>query len=126
MRITPVLAFLGAAALSTCALAEPSLPGSAGADGNTVGVQAGASPALRLTPSEAEDATGSFGLEDGRVLKLSSQDSRIYMELDGKREELLPVSRTRFVARASGAELAVDSLHFPEKVELTQMRQVKR
>jgi hypothetical protein len=122
MRIKPVLAFLGAAALSTCALAEPSLPVAAGADGSTVIVQGGATPLVRLTPAEAHFANGSFHLEDGRVLTLSNRGSRMFVELDGKREELLPVSRTRFVARTSGAELALDELEFPETVTLTQLR----
>jgi hypothetical protein len=122
MRIKPVLAFLGAAAFSTCALAEPSLPGSVSADGNSVIVQGTASPVMRLTLADAEDANGSFQLKDGRVLTLSNQNHRMYMELGGKREELLPVSRTRFVARTSGAELAVDTLRFPETVTLTEMK----
>jgi hypothetical protein len=121
MRIKHVLAFLGAAAVSTCAFAEPSLPASASADANTVIVQGGASPAVRLTPAEAHEANGSFLLDDGRVLTLSNRGSKVFVELDGKREELLPVSRTRFVARTSGDELAVSSPRFPETVKLTQM-----
>ena len=113
MRIKPVLVFLGAAAVATCALAEPTLP---------VTVQGGASPLVHLTPDEAHDAAGSFKLEDGRMLKLSSRSSKVYMELDGRREQLLPVAQTRFVARTSGDQLALDELHFPQTVTLTQLR----
>jgi len=122
MRIKQVLAFLSVAAVSACALAEPSVPASASACRNTVTVQGGASPLVQLTPAEAQDASGTFKLEDGRVLKLSSLGSKVFVEVDGKREELLPVSRTHFVARASGTELAVDDLRFPETVKLTQFR----
>jgi hypothetical protein len=122
MHIKQVLAFLGAAAVSTLALAEPALPAGASADGNTVVVQGNASPLVRLTAADAASATGSFRLEDGRELRLTSRNSKIFMEVDGKREELLPVSKTRFVARGSGAELALDDLQFPDKVALTQFR----
>jgi hypothetical protein len=122
MRIKQVLAFCGAAAVSTLALAGPALPVDVSADGNTVFVQGNASPLVHLTPHEAEDATGSFRLDDGRTLRLTSHHNKIFMEVDGTREELLPVSRTRFVARNSGAELALDALTFPQKVALTQLR----
>jgi hypothetical protein len=112
MRIKQVLAFLGAAAVSSLALA----------DSNTVVVQGKASPLVHLTTQQAQDATGSFRLDDGRTLRLTSHNNKVFMEVDGKREELLPVSQTRFVARGSGAELALDDLTFPQKVELTQYR----
>jgi hypothetical protein len=122
MRIKQVLAFLGAAAVSTLALAEAAPPVAVSADGGTVVVQGHASPLVRLSAGEAADAAGSFSLEDGRVLTLTSHNRKIYMEVDGKREELLPVSKTRFVARGSGAELALDTPRFPERVALTQFR----
>jgi len=122
MRIQQVLAFLGAAAVSSLALAEPALPVEVSADGHTVIVQGNARPLVYLTPHEAEDATGSFRLEDGRTLTLTSRSNKVFMEVDGKREELLPVSKTRFVARGSGDQLALDDLTFPQQVALTQFR----
>jgi hypothetical protein len=122
MRIKQILAFFGAAAVSTLALAGPALPVDVSADGNTVFVQGNASPLVYLTPHEAEDATGSFKLDDGRTLRLTNHSNKLFMEVDGKREQLLPVSKTRFVARDSGAELALDELTFPQAVALTQFR----
>ena len=116
------LAFLGAAALSACALAEPSLPVSVSADGNAVIVQGAATPLVRLSQADAHAANGSFLLDDGRVLTVSNRGRKMFVELDGKRDELLPVSHTRFVARTSGDQLAVDSPRFPETVKLTQMK----
>lgn len=121
MRIQQVLAFLGAAAVSTLALAEPALPAAAGADG-TVVVRGDASRAIHLTPGEAQGTNGSFSLEDGRTLRLTSRYNKVFMEVDGKREELLPVSRTQFVARDSGARVALDEAAFAGTVRLTQFR----
>ena len=121
MRITQVLAFLGAAAVSGAVLAAPA-PVAISNDGNTVYVMGTPNPLIRLTPGEAENAQGSFRLEDGRVLRLFSQGNKMFMDLDGRRQELLPTSRTSFVARRTGAEVAVDDLLFPDKVRLTERR----
>jgi hypothetical protein len=118
MRIKQVLAFLGAAAVSTCALAEPA-PISVSADGSTVVVQGNAIPVYHLAPSQAEEVSGAFKLEDGRMLKLTNWQNKVFMELGGEREELLPVSDTRFVAPRSGAQLALDRDSFADKVTLT-------
>jgi len=121
MRIQQVLAFLGAAAVSTLALAEPALPAAASADG-TVVVRGDASRVIHLTPGEAQGTNGSFRLDDGRTLRLTSRYNKVFMEVDGKREELLPVSRTQFVARDSGAQVALDEEAFAGTVRLTQFR----
>lgn len=121
MRIKQVLAFLGAAAMSTMAFAEPA-PVAVSADGNTVYVQGDPSPIMRLSPSQAADLQGSFKLDDGRMLKLSNHNSKVFMEVDGHREELLPLSRTEFVAKKSGARLALDEPSFTDKIQLTQFR----
>jgi ABC-type Fe3+-hydroxamate transport system substrate-binding protein len=120
MRIKQVLAFLGAAAVSSAVLAAPAA--SVSADGNTVTVHGHSSRVVRLTPGQAEDAAGAFRLEDGRVLTLTSQRSKVFMEVDGKREQLLPLSRTEFVAANSGARVVLDEEAFAGKVHLTQFR----
>lgn len=77
---------------------------------------------MRLSLSQAADLQGAFKLDDGRVLKLSNQNSKVFMELDGRFEELVPLSRTEFVAKKSGARLAVDEPSFADKIHLTQFR----
>jgi hypothetical protein len=120
MRIKQVLAFLGAAALSSLALAAPPAPVSVSADGNTVYVQGDASPIIRLSPNQVADLQGSFKLDDGRMLKLSNFNNKVFMEVDGKREQLLPLSRTEFVASKSGARLALDEPTFADQIRLVQ------
>ena len=122
MHSKQILAFFGAAAVSTLALAEPAAPVSLSADGSTVFVQGDASPVFRLTPGQAEDSCGAFKLDDGRVLRLSSYQNKLFMEVDGKREQLLPLSRTDFVAKKSGARIALDEEAFANKVTLSQIQ----
>jgi hypothetical protein len=119
MRIKQVLAFLGAAAVSTAVFAAPA-PVSVSDDGNIVTVHGDSSPLIRLTPGQAEDVTGSFRLQDGRVLRLTHQTNKVFMDVGGQREELLPLSRTEFVARKSGARVVLDNEAFAQNVSLTQ------
>jgi hypothetical protein len=122
MIIKHVLAFLGAATASTMVLAAPA-PVSVSDDGSTVYVAGNASPLIRLTNEDATNAEGFFRLADGRLLRLTNQGNKVFMDLDGRhRQELLPTSRTHFVARRTGAELTFDEPKFPEKVRLTEMR----
>jgi hypothetical protein len=122
MRIKQTLAFLGAAAVSSLALAAPAAPVSLSADGSSVTVHGSTSPVFRLSPAEADEVSGNFKLTDGRVMKLSSESNRVYMEVSGKREQLLPLSRTDFVARNSGARVVLDQEPYADKVTLTQFR----
>jgi hypothetical protein len=119
MRIKQVLAFIGAAAISTAVLAAPA-PVSVSEDGSTVTIHGNSSTLIRLTPGEAEDVAGAFRLQDGRVLRLTNQTNKVYMDVGGKREELLPLSRTEFVARKTGARVVLDNEVFAQKVQLTQ------
>jgi hypothetical protein len=121
MRIQQVLAFLGAAALSTAAFAAPA-PVSLSTDGSTVTVYGDTSPVYRLSPGQAQDTNGVFRLQDGRVLRLTSRYTKVYMEVDGKREELLPLSSTEFVAAQSGDRVALDKADYAGNVKLTQLR----
>jgi hypothetical protein len=122
MPIKHVLAFLGAAAVSSMVLAQPGAPVAVSADGNTVFVQGSATSVVHLSPGQAEDVKGSFKLEDGRVLRLSSRNTKVFMEVDGRREELLPLSPTEFVASKSGARVTLDERAYGDEIRLSQIR----
>jgi hypothetical protein len=118
MRIQQALAFIGAATLSLSAFADPSVaPMSATA--SSVLAQ-GASPAYRLTQDEAEHMRGSFQLTDGRTITVTNKMNKLYVELDGKREELVPVGPKKFVTRDTGATVAFNQVPFADEVVVNQ------
>jgi zona occludens toxin (predicted ATPase) len=121
MRKYHVLAFLGAAVLSVSACADPSIASSQAA-ANTVTVQGSGFSAQRLTPGEAEHMRGTFRLDDGRVMVLSTTRNRLFAELDGKREELVPRGQNSFSTRESGTRLTFDQVPFPNDVVVSTMR----
>jgi hypothetical protein len=100
MRIKQVLVVAATAVFSAFAVAAPSIPAAINAAASSVEV--------RPAPMQADEIAGNFQLDDGRKLKLSNVNSRVYMELDGKREELVPVAQNRFVAKRSGTEVTLD------------------
>ena len=123
MRISHILAFAAVSTLSVSAFAEPSgsiTPASQSA--STVTVNAAMHSMYKLTPAEAQGMVGTFKLDDGRLLVLTSKRSTLYADFDGKREELLPVGENRFVSRDSGAVLTFNQVPFGSEVKLNQAK----
>jgi len=121
MRMQSVLALLGTAFLSASAFADPSIVSSS-AGANTVTVQGSGLSAKRLAPGEAQHMKGSFRLDDGRMLVLSTSRNRLFAELDGKREELVPSGQNGFVARESGTRMRFDQVPFANDVVVSNVR----
>ena len=119
MRILPVLAFVGAATLSMSAFADPSIAPSASVANNTT-AQLQPSMAYRLTKDDADHMRGTFGLTDGRTITITSRLNKLFVDLDGKREELVPVGPNRFVTRDTGARLTFNQVPYPEDVVVNQ------
>lgn len=123
MRLSHVLALAAAATLSSAAFADSTAPAAGSSQPATsVLVSAAAHSLYKLTPAEAQGMVGSFQLDDGRLLVLTSKRSKLYAEFDGKREELLPVAENRFVSRDTGAELTFDRVPFGVEVTMSQAK----
>lgn len=119
MRIQHVLAFSAAAILSASAYADPSIP-AASASANTVTVQASPARNFRLSAVDATHMKGAFQLEDGRVITVSNQQAKLFVELDGKQEELVQVAPQRFITRETGARVAFDQVPYAGEVTVNQ------
>ncbi len=118
MRIVQALAFIGAATLSVSAFADPSIaPSSATAGAVAVPSSYGA---YRLTTDEAEHMRGSFRLTDGRTITVTNRMNKLFVDLDGKREELVPVAPKKFVTRDTGATVAFNQVPFADEVVVNQ------
>jgi hypothetical protein len=65
---------------------------------------------------------GTFQLDDGRMLVLSATRNRLFAELDGKREELVPIGQNRFVARDSGTRMSFDRVPYAQEVVVDSAR----
>lgn len=113
MRISSVLAFAAAATLSVSAFAAPSGSIASASQANTT---------YKLTPDEARAMRGTYELEDGRLLVLTSKRSKVFADFDGKREELVQVGATRFVSRDTGAQLSFNRVPFSDQVVLDQVK----
>lgn len=103
MRIQALLFAATAAAatlLSASAYAEP----------------AKASQAHRPSADEARYLRGSYELNDGRVLRVTSERSKVFAEIDGRSEELVPVGERTFATRSGERRVVFDQLPFPTEV----------
>ena len=118
MRIQQALAFIGAATLSLSAFADPSVAPMSSMAGSVL-VQ-GAPHAYRLTLDEAEHMRGAFRLTDGRTITVTNRMNKLYVDLDGKREEMVPVGPKKFVTRDTGAIVAFNQVPFADEVVVNQ------
>lgn len=118
MRIAPVLAFIGAATLSLSALADSSIPPAVAA-GNLASVQVNAAHTY-LSRGDAEHMRGTFELTDGRTITVTNKMNKLFVDLDGKREELVPVGATKFVTRDTGTRVAFDRVPYAAEVVVDQ------
>jgi hypothetical protein len=118
MRIVQALAFAATATLSLSAFADPSVaPASATA---SAVMDASRHTAYRLTQDEAEHMRGSFRLTDGRTITVTNKMNKLFVDLDGKREELVPVAPKKFVTRDTGATVAFNQVPFADEVVVNQ------
>ena len=119
MRISSVLAFAGAGVLSLSALAEPSIAPSALAVHAVPGLNATPS-AYRLSQDDARHMRGQYLLADGRTVIVTSEGRKLFADLDGKREELVRVGWSKFVARDTGTGFAFNRLPYADEVVVEQ------
>ena len=119
MRIQQALAFIGAATLSMSAFADPSVAPSS-ATASAVMMSSPTQSAYRLTKDEAEHMRGSFRLTDGRMITVTNRMNKLFVDLDGKREELVPVAPKKFVTRDTGATVAFNQVPFADEVVVNQ------
>lgn len=61
--------------------------------------QSAAAPPAAAPFDQMIDMAGSYALPDGRVAQLSVDDARLYIDLGGQQEELVPVAPGRYATR---------------------------
>jgi hypothetical protein len=118
MRIAPFLAFIGAATVSLSAFADSSIPPAVAA-GSLASVQVKAAHTY-LSKGDAEHMRGTFELTDGRTITVTNRMNKLFVDLDGKREELVPVGATKFVTRDTGTRVAFDRVPYAAEVVVDQ------
>ena len=118
MRIVQALVVTALATLSLNAFADPSIaPSSATA---SAVMTSSTHTAYRLTQDEAEHMRGSFRLTDGRTITVTNRMNKLFVDLDGKREEMMPIGPKTFVTRDTGATVAFNQVPFADEVVVNQ------
>ncbi len=113
MRMQHVLTFIGAAALSLSAAAAPGTI----ADSNSA--KAGCDKPSQLLPGSYDRMQGDYKLEDGRTLRVTGEDRKLYVDLGDGKTELVPVSRYDFKVPAKNLRVSFDRMPAPEFVKVT-------
>jgi hypothetical protein len=120
MRTFTLLAILGATALSAPAFAAPAAITPAAASAALVAVQTIPGQHHALRQGDVDDVVGSYDLSDGRTLRVSYAQRKLFAEVGSSKTEIVPAGQRTFVSRNEGMTLVFDQLPFANKVALTQ------
>jgi hypothetical protein len=119
MRTQHTLALLAAATLSLSAFAAPPSATAETDDAAISSVHIVAGPAYKLHPSQFDGVKGTYTLSDGRTLRVTSAQRRLYAELGQGRFEIVPVAQNVFASRDDGLRLAFDQIPYATEVTLS-------
>jgi hypothetical protein len=120
MRIHHTLTLIGVAALSLPAFAaDPSNTSEASA-GTLANVHIVASAQYKLQPDEFRGVQGSYALDDGRILRVSGANHKLYAEMGRGNVEIVAVAKNVFASRDRDLELRFDQIPFASIVTLSQ------
>lgn len=112
MRIAHVLTLIGAAAVSFSAAAAPA----ANTDTGTSQVAVTASAYHKPTEGDLAGLQGAYSLADGRTLRVSSSQNRLYAELGDTRTEILAIGPNKFASRNDSLRVTFDDGDYPNNV----------
>ena len=119
MRTATLMTLAGALALSASAFAAPSVTPVAGSTAIASVNISGSS--YKLRPIEFEGVQGTYKLSNGQVMKVSAEQRKLYMELDGgARAEMVPVAENTFLASGTDTRLVFDQIPFATDVTLSR------
>lgn len=122
MRISTVLALLGAVSLSSSALAAP--PAAAAVtvanSASMVTVQTIQGQHYQATPAELVGITGNYALANGQTLRVSVQQRKVFAEVGDKKAEIVAVAPNTFASRSDDMTLVFDELPFANEVKLSR------
>jgi hypothetical protein len=116
MRIASALTLIAAAAVSFSASAAPA---STNVDTSVSTVAVSAHSGVSLSQADLDGVTGSYALQDGRTLRVTSEHRRLYAELGNKHTELVALSPNSFASRDDAVRLVFNSSDVPTEVKVS-------
>ena len=121
MRMLNIAVLLGAAALSQVGFAAPASV-TAYADSTPMpGVSAVANTSHQLSSNELAEVRGAYTLSDGRVLRVSSEQRKLYATTNDRKFEIVPVAKNVFVSRDGAMKLEFDQTAFSTGFAITEL-----
>jgi hypothetical protein len=113
MRIAHVLTLIGAAALSLSAAAAPANTDSSASSMATVNV---AHDTYKMHADDVKAVLGTYSLHDGRTLRVSTKQRKLYAEVDGVKTEIFKVGGARFASRDDALRVSFDNGSITDEV----------
>jgi hypothetical protein len=122
MRIHHVLTLIGAAAFSFAATAA-SAAGNAEISTDITSVEVVGDSGHKFNEAEIHGVKGSYKLDDGSTLIVSSAHRKLYAEVNGVRKEIVAKSPTVFASPDDAIRLTFDNVSTAYEVTLSKAAQ---
>jgi hypothetical protein len=116
MRIAHVLTLIGAAALSFSAAAEPTNVDTTTSTMPTVKVAH-----MKLHAEDINAVLGTYALEDGRTLRVSTDHSKLFAEVNGVKKEIVKVGGAKFASRDDEMRVSFDAGSIANEVTVSTL-----
>jgi hypothetical protein len=117
MRYQYLLTLIGASAVSLSAAAAP-----ASADVNPAITSVHvAADHYRMNAADFDRLRGTYALDDGRVLTVSTERRKLYANVGGARTEIVPVRANVFASRDDSLRVAFDDTGWNTEVKVSSV-----
>ena len=120
MRTSTLLTFLGAVSLSASAFAAPASVTPDASSSALVSVQTIHGPSRMLSASEVAGLSGDYALSDGKVMRVSFEQHKLYAEIGDSKAQLVPAGTNTFVSRDDSLKLEFNQVPFATDVALSR------
>lgn len=119
MRIKLPLALLAVAAVPVCAFAAPAANQDAGSGAMTSVPVVATTSIYKLRPFEFDGVQGMYGLDDGRVLKVSARHRKLYAAIGDHNAEIVPIAPNTFATRDQSMTVRFNEIPFATDVTVS-------
>jgi hypothetical protein len=118
MRYQYLLTLIGASAVSLSAAAAPA---SGDVNPAITSVHVAADSGYRMNAADFDRLRGTYALDDGRLLTVSTEHRKLYANVGGARTEIVPVRANVFASRDDSLRVAFDDKGWNTEVKVSTL-----
>jgi hypothetical protein len=81
----------------------------------------GSSPVYKLSRFDYDGVQGTYALEDGRHLRVTARQRKLFAEIGSTIAEIVPVAQNRFATRDDSLRVTFDQIPYATEVRVSEL-----